>query len=128
MKDIENLDDIKVFVDEFYKRIATDTLLAPFFLGKNNGDWQPHLDRMYMFWNAALFGEKGYVGNPFSKHSNLQLTEVHFEKWLSHFNSTIDTYFKGAMAANAKWRATIMSMHFIRRLSEIIESGAKPIM
>ncbi len=125
--DIGNLGDIELFVNEFYKKVAEDDLLAPIFIGKNKGHWQPHLERMYLFWNAALFGEKGYVGNPFSKHITLHITEVHFERWLTHFANTIDTYFEGALATDAKWRAGTMADNFMRRLNDMKINGTKPI-
>ena len=67
--DITSLEDIKLMVDEFYKKVKTDQLLSLVFLQHIPEDWQPHLEKMYLFWNAALFGEKGYIGNPFSKHA-----------------------------------------------------------
>jgi hemoglobin len=115
-RDIQNLEDIKVFINAFYAKIGNDALLSPIFLEKINDNWQPHLERMYLFWNAALFGEKGYIGNPFSKHTTLPISPIHFARWLTLFGETVDAYFVGAMAEDAKWRASIMAENFMRRL------------
>jgi hemoglobin len=120
--DIENIEDIKLFVDTFYAKIRNDDLLAPIFIDKIKGDWQPHLDKMYLFWNAAIFGEKGYVGNPFLKHNNLIVDASHFERWLQLFNQTIDNYFIGTLAETTKWRASVMADNFHRRISLIIQA------
>ncbi len=123
-KDITGLDDIKLMVNDFYDKVKMDKLLSPIFFKHIPADWQPHLDKMYLFWNAALFGEKGYVGNPFSKHAKMDvLTPLHFERWLLLFNETIDTHFLGTMADDAKWRASIMADNFMRRLISIREKG-----
>lgn len=126
-RDIEGLEDIKLFVNEFYNKVKEDALLAPEFFSRIPGDWQPHLDTMYLFWNAALFGEKGYVGNPFSKHASMNIDEVHFERWLSLFTETIDAYFEGTLAEDAKWRASVMADNFLRRLKDINSNGLKTI-
>jgi hemoglobin len=127
-KDIQNIQDIKLFVNEFYNLVQQDELLSPIFISRNQGIWGPHLEQMYLFWNTALFGEKGYVGNPFSKHITLNINADHFNRWLNLFNQTIDTYFKGEIANNAKWRAGIMADTFLRRLKAIPNTSLKPIL
>ena len=117
-KDIEGAADVKLMVDEFYTQVAKDELLAPIFNFRLSSYWLPHLEKMYSFWNAALFGQKGYVGNPFSKHATMVLTTQHFTRWLGMFNGTIDTYFEGPVADDAKRRARIMADNFARRLAD----------
>jgi len=46
MKDIEDIADIKLFVNEFYIKVREDELLGIVFSAVIAGDWQPHLDRM----------------------------------------------------------------------------------
>ncbi len=116
--DIENLDDITLFVNEFYGKVQRDDLIGPIF---NNAiaDWTPHLEKMYQFWNAALFGVAGYRGNPFSKHAPLPIEEKHFDRWLILFNDTIDTHFEGKMARDTKNRAELMAIMFLKRLQDM---------
>ena len=78
-KEIKDIEDIKVFVDEFYTRVRGDELIGPIFMEKIT-DWRPHLDKMYAFWNAALFGVAGFRGNPFAKHAPLKIGPAHFER------------------------------------------------
>jgi hemoglobin len=117
--DIEGIDDIRILVDVFYEKVAEDELLAPIFNFRLSSYWLPHLEKMYDFWNAALFGVKGYVGNPFSKHATMQLTEEHFRRWLGLFNETVDTHFAGPVAEDARRRALIMANNFERRLNDL---------
>ncbi len=59
--DITSIDDIKHLVDTFYGKVQADGLLAPVFMARIK-DWKPHLEIMYKFWNAALFGVREYAG------------------------------------------------------------------
>ena len=124
--DIVGFDDIKVFVDDFYDRIKDDELLAPIFNFRLSTYWQPHLEKMYSFWNAALFGIKGYNGSPFMKHATMELTGEHFERWLCLFNSTIDGRFAGPVADDAKRRALIMADMFRSKL-DMLKNSPRPV-
>ncbi len=125
-KDVENLSDIKVFVDEFYKKVQVDELIGPIFDGMIQ-DWTPHLERMYHFWNAALFSVPGFKGNPFARHAPLPISGLHFERWLLLFRSTIDENFEGPMAADTKNRAELMAKIFLSRLEDMRGSSKRVI-
>lgn len=115
-KDIESLDDIKLLVDTFYGKVQLDGLLGPVFIARIR-DWQPHLDIMYKFWNAALFGVRAYVGNPFAKHAALPLDAPHFEQWINLFYATLDEHFEGPVTDEAKRKAMLMAHTFYSRIS-----------
>ena len=115
MRDIENIDDIKTFVDDFYIKVRNDNLLAPVFAARI-ADWQPHLNKMYRFWNAALFQVREYVGNPMTKHSTLPIDGPHFEQWINLFYETLDQHFEGSVTDEAKRRAMIMAHTFYQRI------------
>lgn len=118
MKDIEGLADIKIFVDDFYQKVREDDFIGPVFMNAI-ADWNPHLEKMYAFWNAALFGVPGFKGNPFAKHAPLGISPPHFDRWIVLFNETIDNNFKGAMAEDAKNRAQLMAVMFMKRLANL---------
>lgn len=124
--DIKGLSDIVLFVDSFYSKVQSDELIGPIF---NNAirDWQPHLEKMYLFWNAALFGVPGFKGNPFAKHAPLPIEAKHFERWIKLFNETIDTHFEGEMARDAKKRAELMAAMFLSRLENMNGGSDKVI-
>ncbi|MFI5159793.1 MAG: group III truncated hemoglobin [Sphingobacteriales bacterium] len=117
-KEIEDIEDIKVFVDDFYTRVRGDELIGPIFM-EEIADWRPHLDKMYAFWNAALFGVAGFRGNPFAKHAPLKIDRPHFERWLELFCATIDECFEGFIADDAKKRAELMANMFLYRLQQM---------
>jgi hemoglobin len=121
--DIRGLDDIKILVDEFYNLVGQDELLAPIFNFRLSTHWTPHLEKMYTFWNAALFGVKGYTGNPFAKHATMPVDSEHFKRWINLFITTVNTYFEGPVAEDAKNRANIMAYNFERRIKNLQSQG-----
>ncbi|HVW15690.1 MAG TPA: group III truncated hemoglobin [Mucilaginibacter sp.] len=127
MKDISDINDIRLFVDDFYAKVRRDELIGPIFLQAIPGDWQAHLDKMYVFWNAVLFGVAGFKGNPFSKHAPLNIWQDHFDRWLLLFGETIDKYFKGRVADDAKNRADIMAEMFLARLGTMAGGANKVV-
>ncbi|MDP9081043.1 MAG: group III truncated hemoglobin [Bacteroidota bacterium] len=127
MKDIEDIADIKLFVDEFYTKVRNDELIGPVFSAVITGDWQPHLDKMYAFWNAALFSIPGFKGNPFAKHAPLQISQEHFDRWLELFSATINDHFEGPMTEDAKHRAQLMAALFVHKLRNMNGNPGKVI-
>jgi len=116
-KDINNIKDIEHLVNTFYNKVQQDEVLAPIFESRILGYWDSHLDKMYRFWNAALFNVREYTGNPFMKHIGLPLSEEHFERWIKLFYETVDEYFEGRIADEAKRRAMIMANTFYDRMN-----------
>jgi len=120
MNDIENKDDVKIFVDAFYEKVRKDILIGPVFAAKiPDGNWEPHLERMYSFWYTVLFAARDYHGNPFSKHASLPIQKPHFERWVDLFKETIDTHFEGDRADDTKMRADKMGLLFQSKLEYI---------
>jgi len=117
-KDIEGLDDIIRFVDKFYGKVQKDELIGPIFNGVIK-DWEPHLQKMYAFWNAVLFGVPGFTGNPFARHAPLPIHEAHFERWILLFYETIDSLFAGEIANDTKRRAKTMAIMFLSKLKSM---------
>ena len=114
--DISNFEDIVLFVDGFYSKVNQDELIGPIFHAVIT-DWNPHLAKMYDFWNAVLFGVAGFKGNPFARHAPLPIQKVHFERWLLLFEQTIDEHFLGALANETKKKAGMMAEMFLSKLS-----------
>jgi hemoglobin len=123
---ITNLQDIKLFVDEFYNKVKEDDLIGPIFNSVIK-DWGPHLEKMYKFWNAALFSVPGFKGNPFARHAPLPISGPHFERWMELFRSTIDEHFEGKMAEDVKNRAALMANMFLDRLQNMQGSADRVV-
>ncbi|PZX61542.1 group III truncated hemoglobin [Hydrotalea sandarakina] len=108
-KDIENRSDIELLVNTFYAEVKKDMLLQTYFQHLSELQWQKHLERMYLFWENALFHSGGYFGNPLKTHRKIdsknKILHKHFKRWLQLFFRVTDNYFVGEVANAAKQRA-----------------------
>ncbi len=126
-KDIQNIEDIKTMVDEFYGKIREDALLGPIFNNIIQNRWNEHLPKMYSFWETVLLGNHTYYGSPFSPHAQMPLEKEHFNHWLLLFSETLTENFEGEKANEALWRAEKMAEMFQFKIQHIKNSNSKPI-
>jgi len=117
MNDITNREDIELMVDTFYRAVREDELLGPIFNGVIKNNWPKHLDTMYRFWQTVLLQEIAYKGSPFVPHKKLPIGPHHFERWVYHFNTSMDKNFMGKIAEEAKWRGQRMAEMFMYKLN-----------
>lgn len=104
-KDISNLDDVKLLVDSFYEKVRHDDLLSVIFNPVIGNRWPQHQEKMYLFWQSLLLGERTYAGNPLQQHLKLPVGKEHFDRWTVLFDGTVDEHFSGEKANEAKTRA-----------------------
>jgi hemoglobin len=114
--DITTEDDIKILVDSFYDKVNADALLSPIFNDVAQVDWQQHLPLLYQFWSTLLFRTNTYQGRPWPKHALLPVGVGHFDRWVSLFKATVDEYFSGPKATEAKNLAASIADTFQNRL------------
>ncbi len=110
MTDILNREDIHLIISEFYVKLLKDDLVKHFFEDiVKNDHLAAHIETVTDFWNGILFNTTDYQRNAMQPHLILNQTKVfkkeHFNRWLAHFTTTIDTNFKGEKAELAKTRA-----------------------
>ncbi len=107
--DILNRTDIENIISRFYEKVKKDKLLSPFFSKTVKVDWQEHLVVMCDFWENVLFYTGNYQGNPLMTHKKLNekaaTKEVHFNRWLSLFEKSVDDLYQGKNAARMKAHA-----------------------
>ncbi len=120
MTDLKDEEDVKVFVDAFYAKVRADPVLGPVFSGVIPDDnWDPHLNKMYGFWTTVLFAKPEYRGNPFSKHVNLPVENIHFQRWIDLCEETIGENFSGEKADEVLVRSNKMRITFQSKLERI---------
>lgn len=116
MKEIQNIDDIKLLVDTFYGNVRQDQLIGPIFNGVVKDEWPRHLEKMYRFWQTVLLHEYTYKGRPFLPHAQLPVEKAHFDRWIRLFKEAVDQHFTGEKADEAKWRAELMAEMFYSKI------------
>lgn len=107
--DIENRSDIIRMVNHFYGKLLQDPLLSQLFTEVARIDLAEHLPILYDFWESVLFRAGKYSRDTLQPHLDLHLahplSDLHFERWLELFNSSVDELFTGPNAHQAKVRA-----------------------
>jgi len=116
MKDINSIDDVKLLVDTFYQKVRENELLGPIFNGVIKDRWPEHLEKMYRFWQTVLLEDHTYFGSPFPPHAMLPVEKKHFDTWLGLWHGTIDSFFVGEKANEAKWRGDKMAVMFLSKI------------
>lgn len=127
MKEIKNIEDIKLLVDSFYAKVRQDELIGPIFDEHIQDRWPEHLEKMYTFWETVLLGNHTYYGSPFPPHAKLPVEKEHFERWLSIFMQNLDEHFEGKKADEAYWRAEKMANMFHIKIQYIRNNNIKVI-
>ncbi|MGH1433556.1 MAG: group III truncated hemoglobin [Lewinella sp.] len=127
IKDISNIEDIRILVDTFYEKIRQDDLLGEVFNKVIQDRWGEHLEKMYRFWQTVLLKEHTYYGSPFPPHAQLPVEAAHFDRWKQLFFETVDEYFLGGKATEAKWRAEKMAEMFQMKINYYQNTQAKPL-
>lgn len=123
--DILSLDDVRQLVDTFYGKVQQDEMLAPIFNSRIQDRWPEHLEKMYRFWQTLLLEEHTYFGAPFPPHAKLPVEHLHFEKWLTLFQDTVNELFTGEKAEEAKWRGNKMAQMFEWKIEQYRKTGLK---
>jgi hemoglobin len=126
--DISNLEDIKLLVNTFYTRIRENDLLGPIFNERIGDRWAEHLEKMYRFWQTVLLEVHTYSGSPFPPHAKLPVSQQHFDTWLKLWHTTVDEFFSGEKANDAKWRGDRMAEMFMYKIEYYRNNNARPLL
>lgn len=120
--------DIRLLVDTFYNKVRMDPLIGPIFNGVIQDRWPEHLAKLYGFWETVLFGEQTYHGSPFRPHAKLPVNQAHFDAWLKLWHGTIDEFFVGEKADEAKWRGEKMAAMFLAKIDYYRNNPSAPLL
>ncbi len=108
--DIKTRDDIHLVISQFYTKILNDEIIKHFFEELiQHQKLEHHLEVIVDFWEDIILNTVKYGRNTMKPHLNLNkqkpFSAQHFDTWIGHFNTTIDSNFKGEKAELAKTRA-----------------------
>ena len=107
--DIKNREDITLFITGFYDKVRQNKEIGFIFNEVVQMNWEVHIPIIVDFWETILLDNPVYKKNAMEVHYELNkiipLSKIHFETWLSLFNSTVDELFEGKIATLAKTRA-----------------------
>ncbi|HMS41667.1 MAG TPA: group III truncated hemoglobin [Pyrinomonadaceae bacterium] len=120
--DIETREDLEFLLAEFYKIVPFDVEIGHHF---DDVDLHTHLPIIVDFWEKVLFGKPVYFNNPLAVHQKLHekfhLEPAHFLRWVEIFGATIDRFFQGETAENAKFRAETIAQSLNNRINIVTD-------
>ena len=99
-------------------------------------DWEPHLQRMFSFWESVALMAGTYHGRPMQKHLPLPIDGRHFDRWLELFEAAARELCPPKAAAHFAERAQRIGalielmdhdsqfVFFVRMLGEILANVA----
>ena len=122
--------DVELLVRSFYRYAAMDELLGPIFSAAHV-NWDSHIATLTDFWSWQLLGERCYAGQPLRAHepahARTPFADAHYERWLDLFVSTVDEYFVGNHAEQAKHRAMKMAGALRKLLQGEYGAAGEPV-
>lgn len=120
LTDISTREDIENFVTEFYSKLLKDPQLAPIFIDVAEIDLSVHLPLIIDYWEKLLLGGQKYQRHTMNihrkVHSNRPLNAMDFERWLLHFESSMDQKYQGQVASRAKRLAATIAQNMLLSL------------
>ena len=125
--DITTISDIRLLVDSFYTKVKNDPTIGPVFNDRII-DWGTHLQKMYRFWQTILLGEHTYNDSPFPVHAQMPIDAEHFNRWIFLWHETVDEYFEGVVADEAKWRGDKMATVFLSKITYYRTNHINPML
>src|SRR6185312_1619345 len=86
-------------VDRFYDAVRRDEILGPVFNARVE-NWDDHLTKLRAFWSSVALMTGRYKGRPMPVHTAIsEISDAHFERWLSLFAETAKNVCPPAAAA-----------------------------
>jgi len=109
LTDITIREDIEYVMRSFYEKAIQHPDIGSFFTEIAQIDLESHLPHICDFWEQQLLYSGNYKKNVLQIHQELYnkklMKQIHFNTWLTLFNTTIDTHFQGPQADLMKTRA-----------------------
>lgn len=120
---------IERLVRSFYERVRADDLIGPVFAERID-DWEPHLHKMFAFWESVALGTGRYEGRPMAVHLPLPVERAHFDRWLALFEETAHAVCDPDVAeyfVARAWRiAASLEMGVYAKRGEIVPTRMRP--
>ncbi len=119
--DLDSREQIAAFVECFYAGLLKDPVLAPIFLEVAAVDLEVHKPHIVDYWCKLLLGDMHYQRHTMNIHRKLHgkraLAAADFQRWLDHFERTVDTGWRGEKTERAKQLARAIAGNMNRSLA-----------
>lgn len=120
-KDIETLEEIELFVKQFYKTLCELPEMDHLYNKVIQINWEHHIPIMVNFWGSLILREGKYKGDILAHHQKVMkvipLTRELFRTWEECFIEVLDSLYEGQNCNKTKKRVVAMSKSLIQKLN-----------
>ena len=97
--DLDSKAHIKQFVESFYDKVLSDSLLAHIFIDVASININAHLPLIQSYWEKLLLGDRQYQRHTMNVHRQIDqkfsFSDDEFQRWLVLFKQTASEEFSG---------------------------------
>lgn len=118
--DLTTRERVEELVRDFYREVAGDDVLGPYFDDVAEVDWAEHLPHLTDYWCRILFGSPGFEGAVTRVHRELHavapVTPEACDRWFELWEDAIDSRWSGTYADHARRHAMTLMAGLSRRV------------
>lgn len=110
LPDLDSRENIKTFIERFYRKVLADELLAHIFTDVAGIDVNVHIPIIRTYWEKLLLGDNSYKRHTMNIHRDIHarfpFSKLEFDRWLDLFIQTARAHYAGEKTERAIQVAT----------------------
>jgi hemoglobin len=110
-------------VTDFYRQVAGDDVLGPYFNDVAQVDWAAHIPHLTDYWCRILFGSPGFEGAVTKVHRDLHglspVTVEACDRWFELWDAALDARWDGPYADHARRHAATLMTGLARTVFDV---------
>jgi len=118
--DLTTRERVADLVTDFYREVAGDEVLGPYFNDVAQAGWAAHLPHLTDYWCRILFGSPGFEGAVTRVHRDLHadaaISPEACDRWFELWETSIDARWSGTYADHARRHAAVLMAGLARRV------------
>jgi len=123
-RDLDTRAEIGEFVTRFYREVAQDDRLHPYFENIAHVDWHAHTLDLTDFWTGVLLDEPHSEADEVIEahrwlHDTAPFDVALFDRWLEIFDTTLDDGWTGLVTEQARRRGHGFAWAMAKRLTGV---------
>jgi hemoglobin len=103
--DLDNKENIKIFVEDFYEKVLQDDILAHIFIEVAEINIEEHFLKIRSYWEKMLLKDPAYKRHMMNIHrevyAKFPFSKAEFDQWVKLFVETVEATYHGPMADRA---------------------------
>lgn len=128
--DLDNPENIKTFVEDFYEKVLADDILAHIFIDVAKINIEEHFLKIRSYWEKMLLKDPAYKRHMMNIHrevyAKFPFSTTEFERWVKLFVATVEEGYQGPMADRAIKLANTIAFNMDTVLNKRSQQTRRP--